>query len=243
MYISFETEKLYLDNPKQYSAEAKVLAIDKLQVGKTSIVTNKTIFYPQGGGQPSDIGTISSDSGVFKVTEVEKGNDGQINHIGEFEEGSFESGELAKLEIDKDRRIENSKLHSAGHLIARLMEKIAPEARPVKGYHWPRGAYVEFKCEDDIKTLEQELQDAIDSFIEKKKQFEVKSLEYAQANEICPFIPKFLPTDEPVRVVIIDGKGMTCGGTHITDIVELEGLKIRKITNKKGNVRISYDFS
>lgn len=79
----------------------------------------ETIFHPQGGGQPSDQGVIEFNDSIFTVEKVSKNKDGTIQHFGKFQnkEKVFKNKDKVTLKIDKNFRILNVRLHSAGHLI------------------------------------------------------------------------------------------------------------------------------
>ena len=70
---------------------------------KTIIFLDKTIFYPQGGGQPFDKGIIENNRGIFLVEEV-RFVDGLVRHCGRFKEGTFFKGDLVTCIVDKERR-------------------------------------------------------------------------------------------------------------------------------------------
>ena len=80
------TEQLYLADAYKRDAKAKIV-----ELGNGYIILDQTIFYPQGGGQPSDKGTIKSESGELHVKSVEY-NSGAIKHIGNLS-GEFNQGQ------------------------------------------------------------------------------------------------------------------------------------------------------
>lgn len=59
--------------------------------------------------------------------------------------------------------------------------------------------------------------------------------------QLCGFVPDYLSPNEPARIVtIVGGMGCPCGGTHVTNTQEIGNMQIRKITCRKGLVRIGY---
>ena len=108
---------------------------------------DKTIFHPQGGGQPKDEGLItSSDSSIkFKVSDL-KAKDDAILHIGKYESASsFSVGDEVKFLVDGEFRKTNARIHSAGHLLDVAMNRAGKkELKPGKGYHFVEGPYVEY---------------------------------------------------------------------------------------------------
>ena len=65
-----ETEKLYYQDPYLTAFTARVLSCEKSKSG-WAVVLDRTAFYPEGGGQPEDHGTL----GAVQVTDVHEGRD------------------------------------------------------------------------------------------------------------------------------------------------------------------------
>ncbi len=106
-----------MDHQYLYNDQAVVLAIETLENGRYRVVLDQTIFYPQGGGQPYDQGTITTqDSGaLFDVHEVRFDN-GVVYHIGEFKTGSFAIQQKVNLAVYQARRSLHNKYHAGGNL-------------------------------------------------------------------------------------------------------------------------------
>ena len=118
------THLLYLDDTYLFKSTATVLEIKTLEDGRTAVILNQTIFYPQGGGQPCDTGIISTGvKHVFIATDVRLDASGIVNHIGRFEHAIFTPGQQVGLEIDQAQRILHAKLHSAGHLLDTVLSR------------------------------------------------------------------------------------------------------------------------
>ncbi len=126
--------------------KAVVLAVENYQDGRLVLILDRTIFYPQGGGQPYDTGVIGNDVAEFNVEEV-RNFDGRVFHIGKFLKGSFNSGDEVICRVDRERRLLNSIYHSAGHLIDVALENLGYILEPSKGHHFPDGAYDEYNAE------------------------------------------------------------------------------------------------
>ena len=88
---------------------------------------DKSIFHPQGGGQPSDEGFMASKDGTIKfiITALSSKGD-TIFHNGKFEpEGSiFSIGDEVDLNVDEEKRRLHARLHSGGHLLDIAMQKV-----------------------------------------------------------------------------------------------------------------------
>ena len=123
-------------------------------------VLDKTIFHPQGGGQPSDSGVITANGVEFNVSMVRK--DGEtVKHYGNFTNGGpdqLPKGSKVALQINLDDRRLYARIHSAGHLLDAAVQNLGLQLEPGKGYHFPNSPFVEYKGtippsdRNDIKT-------------------------------------------------------------------------------------------
>ncbi len=107
------TEELYMEDCYRKEFKAEVI-----KTGKNFVVLDKTVFYPEGGGQPSDQGIIKFKGEKTKVTGV-KSHKGEIRHMvkGEVpEEGTEVEGEL-----DWERRHKLMRMHTAQHLVSAVV--------------------------------------------------------------------------------------------------------------------------
>ncbi len=203
-----------------------------------AVILDQTIFYPQGGGQPTDTGYIRSGSGVFKVTFVMLDPDGVVWHFGEFETGAFTAGEEVALEIDRDKRKIHARIHSAGHLMDCAIEAMGINLNLNKGFHFVEGPYIEGDgtVEDTEKfkaELEQKLNELVASGLSMQKQ--VLTETEARERGITA------PPGKDVRLLNFDGyKPCGCGGTHVTNSKDIGQIVIRKVSSKQGKTKIAY---
>ncbi len=217
---------------------AEFKGVRDMERGK-SVILDQTIFYPQGGGQPSDHGEIHTENGVFKVTDVRLDEDGVVHHFGAFTKGNFSIGETVQLRIDIERRVENAKIHSAGHLLDIAVGKVGiSDIKATKGYHFPNGPYVEYEGTlENPQEFIPKLEEAIKELIAKDIEVEKKDLlpEEAERRGL------WAPPGKSVRTIGFKGyNSCGCGGTHVRSTGEIGKVKVRKISSKKGKVRISY---
>jgi alanyl-tRNA synthetase len=64
-----KTKQIYLEDTYKFETDSKILEIISLQ-NETAIISESTIFYPQGGGQPSDLGTITCNGKKISIHKV-----------------------------------------------------------------------------------------------------------------------------------------------------------------------------
>lgn len=221
-----------------------------------AVVAEKTIFHPQGGGQPSDEGVMTKgDDIVFRVSMVRMDavNDGQVLHFGRFDSPSstnskFQVGETVKQSIDVDKRLLYSRLHTAGHVLGaavrHLLEKEIPGFDELKASHFPDSAACEFQGAIEGKWKEP-IQQKVDEYIDKAMPVEVDfwDEEDFKKNGLERLIPdrSLAPSGEKFRVVkIVGAEVYPCGGTHV-DTTDLCGkTTVKKISRSKGTSRVAY---
>ena len=107
-----ETEKLYYQDPFLREFTAHVLACE-LIIDAWRVTLDRTAFYPEGGGQPADHGTL----GGVRVLEVHE-KDGVIFHICD---GPVETGTEAAGSVDWARRFDHMQQHSGEHIISGIL--------------------------------------------------------------------------------------------------------------------------
>ena len=109
----FLTEELFLHDHYLKSCTASVKRIEGLRV-----VLDRTVFYPQGGGQPFDKGTISRNGESFGVLSVRKEN-GEIFH--ELNKQGLKQGDSVECAIDWVHRYKLLRFHTSAHILARVV--------------------------------------------------------------------------------------------------------------------------
>jgi Ser-tRNA(Ala) deacylase AlaX len=130
-----------------------------------------------------------------------------------------------ELRIDVQRRQLHSRFHTAGHLIAALVEQLLPGAKACAGHHWPGEARVEFFFEGILpENLQQSIETAITDTIN------------------VDLAVRRIQSHEGDRYVQIGNfPALRCGGTHCGHLKELGSVTLRAIKMKKDRLRVGYD--
>ncbi|MEI6481716.1 MAG: alanine--tRNA ligase-related protein [Candidatus Saccharibacteria bacterium] len=236
------TKLLYLEDMQKLECEAFVERVENKD-GKTIVYLDQTVFYPQGGGQPYDTGTITAGSTRFIVEEV-RFADGIVHHIGRFEGQPFMKGEDVKCTVDQERRELHTRLHSGGHLLDMAVNELGYEWTPGKGYHFPQGAYVEYAGSLGDETKEavmDKITAKIAEILDRNITTEIKFVTKDEMARLCRHVPEYLPKDKPSRVVLYGDFGVPCGGTHVARLKDVGHETVRKIKTQSGTIRISYE--
>ncbi|XP_039126893.1 alanine--tRNA ligase [Dioscorea cayenensis subsp. rotundata] len=249
------TKLSYFDDMRALTSSATILSISQEDSGRRAVILDSTIFYPQGGGQPSDTGFISNSTSDFKfIVQDVRLKDGVVWHYGILEcledacESKFEGQEVS-LHVDAERRDFNSRLHSAGHLLDVCMRKVgSSHLEPGKGYHFPDGPFVEYKGvipKDQIQIKQKELEAEANALISSGGKVLVSILPYDEAAKWCGGdLPSYIAEGSTPRIVKLgDNLGGPCGGTHVTDIADIGSLKVSQIRTKKGFTKVFYNIN
>jgi len=122
----------------RYEDDSVVLAIikddarvDFVADAEITVITSSTPFYAESGGQVADTGYIHADTGSVQVMDVQKAAR-WIVHRGRLT-GSLRPGDLVKLGLDKERRLDTSRNHTATHLLHQALRMVVGEHAQQKG--------------------------------------------------------------------------------------------------------------
>ena len=229
-----KTERTYYNYTSAKPFNAGIVKLCPAPNGETQVVLDKTIFYPDGGGQPADRGTIN---GVPILDVREK--DGEIFHIVSAENsGKLEVGR-AELILDSRRRREHTQLHTGQHLLSGTLLRMT--GAPTVSMHMG-----EEICTIDVNAPEIKdetliaVEDAVADAIEENHPVTVH---LCPPEDISSFkLRKLPPEDEEViRVVEIEGQDIiACCGTHLKSTAEIGLLRIFGAEKYKGMTRITF---
>jgi len=237
--VIFETELRYLQDAYTKETDAEIINISRDEQGHTILALDRTIFYPESGGQPSDVGTITGNNATAQVLHA-RYTQGVVLHQCQVE-GYFQEGETVHLTIDWGTRYRHMRAHTAGHVLHdALMQLPHPQNLfPVKGNH--KKLYVEYSGGVLPPELAGKLEEACNAIIAADLETHSRFVDLQELTRICDFVPPNLPTDKPLRVLWIEGYApFPCGGTHVKRTGEIKPMQISQVGLKKGVSRIRY---
>jgi len=229
------TELLFREDAYLRTTTAHVLA-----VGERGIELDRTVFYPQGGGQSGDTGALVRASGErVAITDTRKaeGPDG-VRHIPAIGAPVLHPGEAVNLEIDWPRRYRLMRLHTALHLLSCVI------TAPVTGGNIvPDKARLDFDI--DLSQLNAaHIERETNALIASGAATETLWITDAEL-AAQPELVKTMSVQPPrgagrVRLLKIPGIDLQpCGGTHVANIAEIEGIRVLKIRSEgKHNKRV-----
>ncbi len=226
------TEKLYMEDCYRRSFQATVE--DVLDDG---IVLDTTAFYPEGGGQPADQGTLQADTTTTEVTDVQK-RDGAVIHVVDSTDG-FEEGQTVEGDIHWERRYLLMRLHTAQHLLSTVVLD-GFGAKTVGNQIHPGEARMDFEpasfSEEDLQCI----QNTCNSYIDEDRTVTIGQMPRSEIEDRIAvgrsnldLIPDHI---DPLRVVEIDGLDLCpCGGTHVDGLDEIGHMEITDRSSKGAN--------
>ncbi|KAL4747465.1 hypothetical protein BDW72DRAFT_206483 [Aspergillus terricola var. indicus] len=217
-----------------------------------AVTTQQTVFYPQGGGQPSD--TDGEADGTFQVLLVRKTSDGKILHFGRFTKASFikqpyfTAHQSVTLHIDAAKRNYHSRLHTAGHILGlamRLLSTTLGERKKVKANHFPREACLEFEgllYNEHKPLIQAKIDEIIGMDLDVRISWWSEEEVERRRDELDMVEGREVEGMGRVRVAEIgDLDANPCGGTHVASTKRTGKIVIRKISRQKGISRVSYE--
>ncbi len=206
---------------KEFDANVTVVNGDQ-------VVLERTAFYPRGGGQPSDQGTLWSDGTEYRVLEVKK-QGGEVLHKLDRPFG-FAAGTHVRGLVDWERRYKLMRTHTALHILCGVMWRDF-RVSVTGGDMEPLAARMDFELEHMSATFAQEVEQKVNAEIAAARDIRVKILPREEAFQIPDLIRtkiNLLPPDiKEVRTVEIVGLDLQAdGGTHVANTREVGHIKV-----------------
>ncbi len=225
-----QTEKLYYQNSYLRQFEANFLVKTPLAGGRFAVILNQTAFYPEGGGQPCDLGTLNH----IPVIDVRTEN-GEIVH---FTSGDPGEGKI-QCEINWQRRFDHMQQHTGEHILSGIL--LAKYQAENVGFHLSANS-----CQIDVTlpslspeqatALEREANAIIFANLPVKAQF-------VEQADLANFSLRKEPGKEYEQIRLVSVQHCDCcpcGGTHVSQTGDVGLLKIRSWEKRKNNIRLDF---
>ncbi|WNJ87256.1 serine-tRNA(Ala) deacylase AlaX [Pseudomonas canadensis] len=206
------TERLFFTHD-HLTAELEVLSCTPHEE-QFAVILQSTIFHPQGGGQPFDTGWLG-EATVLRVTQA-------ADRVVHYVDRPLEPGPIT-ARVDEQRRMLNTRLHSAGHLIGNVGETLG--WMPIKAHHWPG--------EGKITFIRGEAAQAMDA----------EAIQQQVNQWIAADYPRHMNLEDGTREVGFgELPAYACGGTHVQALSELGQVTILTLSEKKGALSVRYEL-
>ncbi len=235
------TEWLYPDDSYLREFEARVL-----QSGDAGVVLDRSAFYPQGGGQPSDEGVLITTGGERLVVTGLKRDEGAVYHQLEGE-ARPSPGEVLRGEIDWTRRVLLMRTHTALHMLSGVI--FNDHGAPVTGGNMEPGrGRLDFEWPQLQREMLPELEHRMNEEVAAGRDIRIRVLPRDEAFRIPDLIrtkANLIPEHiQMIRIVDIEGLDQQAdGGTHVANTREVGGVRLVSYKSKgKGNKRLTLEL-
>ncbi len=221
-------EKLYYDRPYVKTFEGEVLNCSQGKDGLFQVLLDRTAFYPEGGGQPADMGSL----GEAAVLDVRERPEGIVHII----DKPLKAGSRVMGIIDWERRFCHMQNHSGEHLLSGIVHK--HYGLDNVGFHMGRDEVtVDFNgtlTQEQIEAAEMEVNELIWNNIPVLESYpskeELSHMDYRSKKEL---------TGQVRLIEFPRGDVCACCGTHVMTSGEIGILKVTGMIHYKGGVRVS----
>ncbi|MDB2388226.1 alanyl-tRNA editing protein [Alphaproteobacteria bacterium] len=229
------TEELFRND--SYLKELDVIISDITPEG---LIFDKTIFYPEGGGQPGDEGFVTSDENKTRILGTKYINQKLVHLVEETQD--FKKNDKVKLELDWSRRYSHMQVHTCLHLLCSVIPY------PVTGGSIGDGrGRLDFDLE--TKPNKEDVLNSLNELICDDHTISISSITDDELDQ-NPNLVRTMSVKPPrgsgtIRMIKIgeDIDFQPCGGTHVKKTSEIKLVKSVKIENKgKMNKRIIVNF-
>ena len=231
------TRKLYYDQPGDTEFEAVVLDFFDQYA-----VLDQTLFYPEGGGQPADTGSLVGPESMAQVDDVIKVGDVILHHISG---GLLQRGERVKGMVDEERRHSLMRHHTATHILLHAAKEILGvhihQSGAQKGAESSRIDIRHFKhiSPDELHKIEI----AANRMVMANQPVEISVENRTKAEQEYGFslYQGGVPPGKDIRIVKVAGDIEACAGTHCKSTGEIGMIKILRVEHiQDGIERIEF---
>src|SRR5438552_244410 len=226
------TERLYYQESRLLEFDAVVISVSERDGGQIAVTLDRTAFYPTGGGQPADTGTL----GDARVVDCIDAESDCVLHV--IKGPVPEIGDRVHGKIDWLRRLDHLQQHTGQHILS---------AAFVKLFDAPTHSFrvLEHECEIDVALddpTDERIEQAVDlanQIIWDNRPITIRQVTSEEA-VVLP-LRKEPSREGELRVIEIDDFDLTpCGGTHAKSTGEVGVIAVRSWERAKGLTRIQF---
>ena len=227
------TIKLYTDDAYLASNDSIVESLKNNEV-----VLESTVFYPVGGGQPGDTGTLSWENNQAEVINTYCDKTGSIRHVLSENSSLPAIGQTITASINRERRYLHMRMHTGLHLLGSILQYgvTGGNISSVK-------SRLDFDMEEtvDKEAVDAQLQQLIAEDHPISSTWITQEILKEQPELVRTMSVKPPETNESIRLLKIgDIDLQPCGGTHLKSTIEVGKIKIGKVEKKgKRNRRVN----
>ena len=207
--------------------------------GSVLVKLEDSPFYPAGGGQVSDAGTVETDSGRARVVDVFRLGSDQALAL-EPMEGEIVQGEAVHAKVDRDTRLATMRNHTATHLLhAALRERLGPHVRQAGSYVGPDKLRFDFSHGERLSETElRDVEARVNGWVSASRPVRAIEMALDEARALGAMALFGEKYGDWVRMVEVDDVSRElCGGTHVATTGEIGLFHVTTETSSASNVR------
>jgi alanyl-tRNA synthetase len=226
------TERLYYQDSRLLEFEARVTGISERDDGQLAVTLDRTAFYPTGGGQPTDTGTI----GEARVVDcIDAESEGVLHVV----QGPVPRvGETVHARVDWLRRLDHMQQHTGQHILSAAFVRLFDA--PTRSFR-----VLEHECEIDVALdhpTDERIEQAVDlanQIVWESRPIRISQVTSAEAASLP--LRKEPAREGDLRLIEIADFDLTpCGGTHAKSTGEVGVIAVRSWERAKGLARIQF---
>jgi alanyl-tRNA synthetase len=235
-----ETEQLYYDDQERIEFEAMVLDVFEREDGY-DVVLDQTMFYPEGGGQPADHGSLSGDEITVSVSDVQR-VDGVILHRTNNDPGK---GDFVRGTIDSRRRYRHMRHHTATHIVGHAARQVLGDhIRQAGAQKSTDSARLDVTHYESVSRAQiKEIERVANNLVMENRSVSQEWVERNDAEESYGFdiYQGGIPEGEQIRLIHAGEDTQACGGTHVSRTGDVGAIKLLGTERiQDGVVRLTY---
>jgi alanyl-tRNA synthetase len=230
--VTTMTERLYYHDSHLAEFDARVLDVTGDAAGRVAVTLDRTAFYPTGGGQPSDTGTLD---GARVIECIDRGEAGVLHII---EGATLNVGARVAGRIDWPRRLDHLQQHTGQHILSQAFVRLFDA--PTRAFRM-----LERACEIDVDLREpsdERIEQAVElanGIIWENRPVRVRQVSPQEAAALP--LRKDSAREGDLRVIEIEDFDLSpCGGTHAARTGEVGILAMRSWERARGLTRIEF---
>jgi misacylated tRNA(Ala) deacylase len=227
------TEELFREDSYLQETDASVIGVDD-----GAVILDRTVFYPLGGGQPGDTGTIIWSGGSGTIIDTRYADDGAIRHVLMEGDARPAVGDKVHVVLDWDRRYRHMRMHTAMHLLGSVLQYGV-----TGGNISAEKSRLDFDMEDTVDK--EAVAAALQALVAGDHAVSCRWISDAEL-DAQPDLVRTMSVQPPrgkgrVRLLEIAGVDLQpCGGTHLRSTAEVGRVRIGKVEKKgKRNRRVN----
>jgi alanyl-tRNA synthetase len=221
-----DTDRLYYEDQQRTDFEAVVLDVLDRADDEFDVVLDQTMFYPEGGGQPADHGTLSTDDATAEVTDVQI-RDGVVLHRVDEDPGK---GEFVRGQVDGKRRQQLMQHHTATHIVGHATRQVLGDhIRQAGAQKHTDSARIDVRHYEPISRAEvKEIERRANEIVTENSSVKQEWPHRHEAEEKHGFdlYQGGIPAGEQIRLIHVDDDVQACGGTHVARTGDIGAIKI-----------------